>query len=118
MGISAGNRWYFPWSLVKVEFVVFYHKSFIMANMFGTRKFIPKPPEKGSFPLDHEGECKKFMLNYMKCLRNNENNNTACRDDSKEYFECRMQRNLMKREDFNKLGYHEDIKSSTESVPS
>lgn len=29
------------------------------------------PPLKGSFPLDHEGECKLSMLNYMICLHEN-----------------------------------------------
>ena len=26
------------------------------ANVFGAKKFIPTAPDKGSFPLDHEGE--------------------------------------------------------------
>ena len=33
---------------------------------YGQRIFQPKPPIQGSFPLDHEGECKKEMLEYMQ----------------------------------------------------
>ena len=29
----------------------------------------PTPPLKGSFPLDHFGECKHFMLAYAKCMK-------------------------------------------------
>ncbi|VDP16280.1 unnamed protein product [Onchocerca flexuosa] len=28
----------------------------------------PTPPVKGSFPLDHEGQCRYEMLKYMLCL--------------------------------------------------
>ncbi|KAK6169357.1 hypothetical protein SNE40_020428 [Patella caerulea] len=65
-----------------------------------------KPPDKGSFPLDHEGECKDFMVKFMKCLRINGQENTKCREESKDYLHCRMERNLMAKEDWKKLGYH------------
>ncbi|GAB1608820.1 cytochrome c oxidase assembly protein COX19-like [Argonauta hians] len=68
-----------------------------------------RPPEKGSFPLDHEGQCKMFMIRYMKCLNANRNENTKCREESKEYLECRMNNNLMTKENFSKLGYKEDV---------
>jgi hypothetical protein len=29
----------------------------------------PMPPLKGSFPLDHFGECKDFMLAYAQCMK-------------------------------------------------
>ncbi len=32
---------------------------------FGQKIFNPVAPVRGSFPLDHEGECKKCMLWYM-----------------------------------------------------
>lgn len=48
------------------------------------------PPERGSFPLDHYGECKSFMQEYLACLRANKNNNGACRHHSKAYLACRM----------------------------
>ncbi|KAK7507294.1 hypothetical protein BaRGS_00001229 [Batillaria attramentaria] len=64
-----------------------------------------KPPEKGSFPLDHDGECKEFMTKYMRCLRQNKQENTKCRQESMNYLNCRMQNNLMAKEDWKKLGY-------------
>ncbi|CAI9717300.1 c oxidase assembly COX19 [Octopus vulgaris] len=68
-----------------------------------------RPPEKGSFPLDHEGQCKMFMIKYMKCLNTNSNENTKCRQESKDYLECRMENNLMTKEDFSKLGFKKNI---------
>ncbi|XP_065081612.1 cytochrome c oxidase assembly protein COX19 [Ochlerotatus camptorhynchus] len=77
-----------------------------MASMtFGQKKFIPTAPEKGSFPLDHENQCKKLMLYYMRCLRVNNDDNSACRQESKAYLQCRMENNLMAKEDFSKLGF-------------
>nr|XP_031858211.1 cytochrome c oxidase assembly protein COX19 [Kwoniella shandongensis]KAA5525283.1 cytochrome c oxidase assembly protein COX19 [Kwoniella shandongensis] len=48
------------------------------------------PPQRGSFPLDHDGECKAFMLAYLKCLKIHGSNNGECRLESKRYLECRM----------------------------
>jgi cytochrome c oxidase assembly protein subunit 19 len=73
------------------------------------------PPQRGSFPLDHEGthhffvldgvtsshtglalpifrtgDCKTFMLEYLGCLKANGNDNGKCRLLSKRYLECRM----------------------------
>ncbi|XP_049539905.1 cytochrome c oxidase assembly protein COX19 [Anopheles darlingi] len=72
---------------------------------FGQKKFIPTAPEKGSFPLDHGGQCRKLMLFYMRCLRENADDNSACRQESKAYLQCRMDHELMAKEDFAKLGY-------------
>jgi len=72
---------------------------------YNKKLFIPVPPEKGSFPLDHEGECKELMLKYMKCLHQGENTNSQCRQAAKDYLECRMDRQLMAREEWSKLGY-------------
>lgn len=72
---------------------------------FGKKSFIPTAPDKGSFPLDHEGVCKRSMISYMSCLRNNKNTNTSCRDEAKEYLQCRMDNNLMAKEDWAKLGF-------------
>ncbi|XP_060520502.1 cytochrome c oxidase assembly protein COX19 [Cylas formicarius] len=77
-----------------------------MSSMtFGQKIFKPTPPEKGSFPLDHEGLCKKSMVEYMKCLYKEQNNNSACRNQAKEYLDCRMKNNLMAQEDWSKLGF-------------
>jgi len=77
-------------------------------NPGGRKIFRTKPPDKGSFPLDHDGECKEYMKRYMNCLKENNNDNSKCRTESKDYLQCRMDRQLMAKEDFAKLGYHED----------
>ena len=84
-----------------------------MANIGGQKIFIPKPPDKGSFPLDHESECKAFMISYLKCLNNNDCNNTLCRQLAKDYLQCRMDRQLMAKEDWKLLGFKDDIKDKT-----
>lgn len=75
---------------------------------FNQKKFTPTPPEKGSFPLDHEGQCKRTMLKYMICLRNTNSDSSKCRQEAKEYLACRMDNNLMAKEDWAKLGFKEE----------
>ncbi|KAF2366843.1 Flavoprotein [Trinorchestia longiramus] len=65
----------------------------------GTRSFQPTPPDKGSFPLDHEGECKAFMVKYMECMHENKGSNSECRIAARDYLDCRMQKGLMAKED-------------------
>lgn len=77
------------------------------AMTFGQKQFIPTPPDKGSFPLDHDGLCKKVMVKYMNCLYSNNSNNSMCRDEAKDYLACRMEHNLMAKEDWTKLGFDE-----------
>uniref|UniRef100_A0A915IN86 Cytochrome c oxidase assembly protein COX19 n=1 Tax=Romanomermis culicivorax TaxID=13658 RepID=A0A915IN86_ROMCU len=62
-------------------------------------------PIKGSFPLDHENHCKEIMMKYMICLSKNDQLNEKCRSEAKNYFECRMEQNLMAKEDWQQLGY-------------
>ncbi|KAH9945625.1 hypothetical protein B0H21DRAFT_694000 [Amylocystis lapponica] len=66
--------------------------------------FSVNPPDRGSFPLDHYGECKDFMSVYLNCLRKNSNNSTPCRHLNKDYLECRMTRGLMDRDEWRNLG--------------
>lgn len=75
------------------------------SHTFSQKKFVPTPPDKGSFPLDHENVCKKLMLQYMSCLRKNNDNNSNCREEAKRYLECRMDNQLMAREEWSKLGF-------------
>ncbi|KAM7143439.1 cytochrome c oxidase assembly protein COX19 [Molossus nigricans] len=75
------------------------------AMNFGAKSFQPRPPDKGSFPLDHFGECRSFQERFMKCLRDNKFENALCRRESKEYLECRMERQLMAQEPLEKLGF-------------
>ncbi|GAB5582620.1 cytochrome c oxidase assembly protein COX19 [Prionailurus iriomotensis] len=51
------------------------------AMNFGSKSFQPRPPDKGSFPLDHFGECKSFKEKFMKCLRDNRFENALCRSE-------------------------------------
>jgi len=70
----------------------------------------PTPPERGSFPLDHDGECKHVMTSYLSCIRKVKGVNDAqCRELAKSYLACRMDRNLMARDDFKNLGFGEEV---------
>ncbi|XP_072029749.1 cytochrome c oxidase assembly protein COX19-like [Amphiura filiformis] len=69
------------------------------------QRFNPSAPDRGSFPLDHEGECKKFKQLFMTCLAENKGRHNPCRVQAKEYLECRMDKELMTREPLNKLGF-------------
>ncbi|KAF2189430.1 hypothetical protein K469DRAFT_491684, partial [Zopfia rhizophila CBS 207.26] len=69
----------------------------------------PTPPERGSFPLDHDGECKSIMTSYLKCIRSHRgSNDPECRLLSKSYLHCRMERNLMAPDSFKNLGFGDD----------
>ncbi|KAM0786840.1 Cytochrome c oxidase assembly protein cox19 [Microbotryomycetes sp. NB124-2] len=75
------------------------------ANMSLTLK--PTPPERGSFPLDHDGECKEYMKRYLDCMKRAKNQSTDCRHLSKEYLNCRMDKGLMERVEWDALGFQE-----------
>ncbi len=77
------------------------------SNVFGAKKFNPTPPEKGSFPLDREGQCKEFYAKYMLCLLDNQNNATKCRQQSQDYLGCRMDKGLMTKDSWKALGYED-----------
>ncbi|KAB8206369.1 hypothetical protein P875_00021443 [Aspergillus parasiticus SU-1] len=65
----------------------------------------PTPPERGSFPLDHEGECKHLIAGYLKCIKSQRGlNDEECRKLAKGYLACRMDKNLMAPDDFKNLG--------------
>ncbi|KAH3941634.1 hypothetical protein HBH53_199560 [Parastagonospora nodorum] len=69
----------------------------------------PNPPERGSFPLDHDGECKDIMLSYLRCIKSHRgSNDPECRNLSKSYLSCRMDRNLMAPDSFKNLGFGDD----------
>ncbi|KAF2447388.1 hypothetical protein P171DRAFT_224037 [Karstenula rhodostoma CBS 690.94] len=69
----------------------------------------PTPPERGSFPLDHDGECKHIISRYLSCIRSHRGtNDAACRELSKQYLTCRMDRNLMAPDSFKNLGFGDD----------
>lgn len=70
-----------------------------------TARLTKSPPDKGSFPIDHENACKGVMVEFLKCLKDNEFNNDKCRQHSKQYLQCRMDEGLMAQEEWPKLGY-------------
>lgn len=66
----------------------------------------PSPPERGSFPLDHEGECQVQMAQYLRCIKASRGTNTDdCRLLSRDYLRCRMERNLMAPDSMRNLGF-------------
>ena len=73
----------------------------------GPQKFSrPTPPQRGSFPLDHDAECAAVMKNYLKCLRAHRGvNDDECRELSQGYLQCRMEKGLMAREEVGRLGF-------------
>lgn len=84
------------------------------SNVFGAKQFKATPPDKGSFPLDHDGECKKFYFKYMICLSDNENKNSLCRHESKDYLQCRMEHGLMAPESWKNLGFSDLVTESAD----
>ncbi|TDH68649.1 uncharacterized protein CCR75_003761 [Bremia lactucae] len=67
-----------------------------------------RPPEKGSFPLDHYGECKPAMKSFLACLREHGNSHIDCKKLAASYLQCRMEKGLMQPEELGKLGFHEE----------
>ena len=65
----------------------------------------PLAPEKGVFPLDHFGECKKGMKAYLGCLKRHGEEASACRQLSADYLKCRMERELMAEQPLEELGF-------------
>jgi cytochrome c oxidase assembly protein subunit 19 len=70
----------------------------------------PLAPEKGVFPLDHFGECKRVMRAYLGCLKSRGDDAARCRDLSKKYLECRMERELMAKQPLEELGFSDTSK--------
>ncbi|KAJ1987980.1 Cytochrome c oxidase assembly protein cox19 [Dimargaris cristalligena] len=67
------------------------------------------PPDRGSFPLDHDGECRKFMMEYLTCLKSSKGLSKPCRHLSKRYLQCRMETGLMSPEEWEYLGFDESV---------
>ncbi|EGW32565.1 uncharacterized protein SPAPADRAFT_71943 [Spathaspora passalidarum NRRL Y-27907] len=69
------------------------------------RSWTPTPPERGSFPLDHDHECSSQMFKYLECMKFTENKNAPnCRILAKDYLKCRMDHQLMEQSDWDSLG--------------
>lgn len=69
----------------------------------------PTPPQRGSFPLDHDHECSSIMTNYLKCLKETKGTNApGCRALAKTYLKCRMDTGLMEQDSWENLGLPDD----------
>lgn len=55
------------------------------------------------------------MIKYMLCLRENQNQNEKCREASRDYLGCRMEKGLMAKEEWSKLGFSDLAGSKVES---
>ncbi|KAG8379985.1 hypothetical protein BUALT_Bualt07G0146600 [Buddleja alternifolia] len=75
----------------------------------GNRGARPVPPEKGVFPLDHMHLCDLEKKDYINCLKSTGHNSEKCRLFSKKYLECRMEKNLMARQDMSELGFRKEV---------
>ncbi|KAK4269341.1 hypothetical protein QN277_022510 [Acacia crassicarpa] len=73
----------------------------------GNRGLRPVPPEKGIFPLDHLHLCDQEKKEYLSCLKSFGHKSEKCRQFSKKYLECRMEKNLMAKQDLSELGFKE-----------
>lgn len=63
--------------------------------------------------IDHEGKCREQMLKYMVCVSKNEHDNSKCRLEAKDYLSCRMNNNLMEKQDLDSFGYQDLKKDSS-----
>ncbi|CAE7459885.1 COX19 [Symbiodinium sp. CCMP2456] len=79
-----------------------------LAVSMGKRIMPGRPPDKGSFPLDHFSECSKLKDEYLQCLKQHSHDNMSCRYLSKRYLQCRMDKNLMTKEPMERLGFTEE----------
>jgi cytochrome c oxidase assembly protein subunit 19 len=79
-----------------------------MTDAFGGSRVKVKPPERGVFPLDHEGECRPRMVQFLECLKKNKQDHFPCKELSKSYLQCRMDHELMAKEDMGNLGFGKD----------
>jgi cytochrome c oxidase assembly protein subunit 19 len=81
----------------------------IMSSIsMGSAKQVVRPPQRGIFPLDHYRECKGPMDQYLECLKEEKDLHHKCKDHSKEYLQCRMDRDLMSKENLDQLGFSKE----------
>lgn len=79
----------------------------------------PTPPERGSFPLDHDAECKYLIKTYLLCLKKQATPGTnaeACRVLARGYLDCRMEKGLMARDEWRNLGFGGEVEAGSADV--
>lgn len=87
--------------------------------VYNQKLFRPTPPDKGSFPLDHDGECRPQMIQYLECMQKHDRDSSSCREFSQMYLKCRMDAQLMAQEEWSKLGFKsgDAAPSSAKNLP-
>lgn len=90
-----------------------------------------RPPLKGSFPLDRRRECAREEAQYLQCLGSSGSSTSKsepggvstrsfdhlhCRGLAEEFLRCRMDANLMSKEDLSKLGFRSPSAEEGSSV--
>jgi len=75
---------------------------------FSSSKQVVKPPQRGIFPLDHDSECRPPMQEYVACLDERDATHHKCRELSRAYLQCRMENQLMAKENLDGLGFSKD----------
>jgi len=68
----------------------------------------PTPPEYGSFPLDHLGECTAPMKVFIDCLDDNVGVHRLCHEQARAYIRCRLEKNLMSEQVLREYGFYDD----------
>ncbi|OAF66767.1 Cytochrome c oxidase assembly protein COX19 [Intoshia linei] len=68
----------------------------------------PKEPEKGSFPLDYDGVCKSVRTIFMQCLKEKKSKVRECKKEMRDYFQCRIDNQLMQPESMYSLGLEDE----------
>ena len=68
-----------------------------------------KPPDKGSFPLDHFHDCNREAEEYTGCMQRHQMMPKRCRQFQKSYLECRMKAGLMEQTDMKNLGFGDEL---------
>ncbi len=63
-----------------------------------------KPPLNGSFPLDHHGDCKEFVKEYLACLQRSSEDQEPCLDLISKYLACRKEKGLLEEDDARAYG--------------
>ncbi len=66
--------------------------------------------------MDLDGSCASILTEYKACITSQDGRNAEpCRALSKAYLKCRMDHNLMVKDDFKNLGFR-DLEDSKEST--
>ena len=92
-------------SIYKSTVTIFYLKTLQNRMAALSSRQVVKPPERGIFPLDHDSECGEPKNLFLQCLKANNDDYFPCRELSKAYLQCRMDKGLMAKEDMKGLGF-------------